>query len=358
MKSAEKLPKALKLVRNYCFFFVIVAFVVTCCMMLFLSTMLDTMELELTDDDVQLAAKLTFLNVVLVSLLLTVIDAIRRYFTVERSAKKIIETAKRITDGDFSARVDRTPYLTYDDSELGEIGYYINKMAEELSGVETLRSDFISNVSHELKTPLAVIGNYASMLCEKDMDDETRMEYAGAIKNSSQRLAVLISNILKLNKLENQQIAPKAEVYDLGEQLCECLLGFEDVWEEKDLDIETDIEDGVSVLADAEMMSLVWNNLFSNAVKFTEKGGCVKLYLKSDGDFAVVSVEDTGCGISAETGKHIFDKFYQGDTSHATQGNGLGLALVKRVIDILQGEISVESTVGKGSTFVVKFQRS
>ena len=183
------------------------------------------------------------------------------------------------------------------------------------------------------------------------------MEYAKALTDASRRLADMMTNILKLNRLENQQITPVAKCYNLSEQLCACLLGFEEAWEKKELNIETDIEDAIYVSSDEEMMSLVWNNLFSNAIKFTEKGGTVSLFLHKEGDFAVVRVSDTGCGISADVGKHMFDKFYQGDTSHATQGNGLGLALVKRVVDMMQAEIGVESTVGVGTTFTVKIRK-
>ena len=135
------------------------------------------------------------------------------------------------------------------------------------------------------------------------------------------------------------------------------MLGFEDLWEDKNLDIQTEIQENVRITADPEMLSLVWNNLFSNAVKFTEPGGTVSLVLETQGDQAVVKVSDTGCGISQEVGNHIFEKFYQGDTSHATKGNGLGLALVKRVIDITRGDIQVNSEVGKGSTFTVRLRR-
>ena len=183
------------------------------------------------------------------------------------------------------------------------------------------------------------------------------MEYARAVTAAARRLANLITNILKLNKLENQQIYPVVKTYDLGEQICECLLSFEDVWEKKNLEINTDVEEEVMVDTDAELLALVWNNLFSNAVKFTDPGGKLFLSLKSEGDYAIVQVTDTGCGIPPEVGRHIFEKFYQGDTSHASQGNGLGLALVKRVIDIVGGDISVSSQVGKGSTFTVKLRR-
>jgi signal transduction histidine kinase len=163
----------------------------------------------------------------------------------------------------------------------------------------------------------------------------------------------MISNILKLNKLENQTIYPASVTFDLGEQLCECLVGLEDVWDKKGLEIDADVEENVRVKADPELLTLVWNNLFSNAIKFTDEGGKISLSMKSENSRAVVKISDTGCGISPEVGKHMFEKFYQGDTSHASKGNGLGLALVKRVIDITGGDISVSSEVGKGSTFTV-----
>ena len=143
----------------------------------------------------------------------------------------------------------------------------------------------------------------------------------------------------------------------MSEQLCQSLLAFEDAWEKKGLEIETDIADDVRIKSDPELLSLVWNNLISNAVKFTPEGGTIGITLKADEENVTVSVSDTGCGIGPEVGKHIFEKFYQGDTSHATQGNGLGLALVKRVVDILNYEIKVQSVYGQGSTFAVRIRR-
>lgn len=343
-------------IRRYLIFFLLMAFVITCCMILFLNMMTRATGFELTQKYIEQAAKVTFLNVALLSLLCTVIDGIRRRIMVKRPVKRIVSAAEQIMKGDFSVRI---PSLRSADKMSGfdVIADYFNQMAEELSGTETLRTDFIANVSHELKTPLAVIQNYGTLLQQPSLSEEKRQEYAKAITNTSRRLANLITNILKMNKLETQQIYPKAETYELGEQLCECLLAFESAWEEKDLEIETDVEEEVLVDTNAELLSLVWNNLFSNAVKFTEPGGTISLSLKAEGEFAIVRVSDTGCGISSEVGKHIFEKFYQGDTSHAAQGNGLGLALVKRVIDIVGGDISVSSEVGKGSTFTVKLRR-
>ena len=343
-------------VRRYLSFFLLMAFVITCCMLLFLNRVSQTTGLELGRVHVEQAAKLTFANIVFLSLICTVIDGIRRRFMVDRPVRQIIKAAEQIMKGNFSVRIPPFHSLDFMDG-FDVIADYFNKMVQELAGTESLRTDFIANVSHELKTPLAVMQNYGTMLQQPGLSEEKRLEYAKAVTESSRRLANLITNILKLNKLENQQIYPSMETYDLGEQLCECLLSFENVWEEKELEIETDLEEDIQVKTDRELLALVWNNLFSNAVKFTEPYGKVSLSLKAEEEYAVVKVTDTGCGISPEVGKHIFEKFYQGDTSHATQGNGLGLALVKRVIDIVNGEISVSSEAGKGSVFTVKLRR-
>ena len=342
--------------KSFLIFFLLIAFVLTSSILLFMTYLTRATGVVLDRSNVTMAAVMTFGNVLMLSLVCTLVDQLRRKLTVERTVQRIAQGAEQIAAGDFSVRIQ--PAISLDGSDgFNRIVGCFNRMAEELGGIETLRTDFISNVSHELKTPLAVIENYGTMLQQPGLDEETRREYAKTITGASRRLADMISNILKLNKLENQQIYPAKTRFDLGEQLCECLLGFEDAWEKKSLEIETDIEDEITVENDPELLSLVWNNLFSNAVKFTEPGGTVGLKLYTEGGMAVVEVSDTGCGISPETGAHIFEKFYQGDTSHATQGNGLGLALVKRVVDIVGGEIDVTSRVGKGSTFTVKIRR-
>ena len=226
-------------------------------------------------------------------------------------------------------------------------------MVAELSGVETLKTDFIVNVSHELKTPLSVIQNYATILQDTALSEERRLEYAKNITLASRRLSTLIANILKLNKLENQQIFPQKQKFNLSEQITECLLDFETVWEEKEIGIEADIPDGIFLDSDPELLSLVWHNLFSNAFKFTPSGGRVTITLSQADGAITFSVQDTGCGMSEETQKHIFEKFYQGDTSRATQGNGLGLALVKRVCDITGAKVRVESEEGRGAKFSI-----
>lgn len=272
--------------------------------------------------------------------------------TYEEPMHKLAEAATRVANGDFSVYVSTqhtADKLDYLDAMILDF----NKMVEELGSIETLKTDFISNVSHEMKTPIAIIKNYAEMLQLESVTEEQRKEYAATIESAALRLSALISNILKMNKLENQSLTPKAEVYDVCRQLCECILRFEEIWDEKEINLETDIEDMAMIKADASLLELVWNNLISNAVKFTESGGSINICQVSDERYVKVSITDTGCGMSRESMNHIFDKFYQGDTSHSTEGNGLGLALVKRVLELMKGDIQVFSEEGKGSTFTV-----
>lgn len=355
--AADMWGRVLHAIYRYVVFFALTAFMVSCTTMLFVSVLAETLDITLTGDNLNMAAKLTFGNVVFLSVLFTVIDALRRRFTTGKITKRIAQAAGKVVNGDFSVRI--APVNRFGaDEKFNEIIDCFNMMTEELSGVETLRTDFIANVSHEMKTPLSVMQNYGTLLQAPVLDDKTRIEYAKGVTDASRRLADMMTNILKLNRLEKQQIYPKAEEYDLGEQLCECMLSYETVWEKKNIEIDTDIEENVMVRSDRELLNLVWNNLFSNAFKFTPDGGMVSVMLKTEEQYAIVKVTDTGCGMSPDMGAHIFEKFYQGDSSHATEGNGLGLALVKRVVDIFKGEITVESVKGEGSTFTVKFKRS
>ncbi len=347
--------RVLKGISSYIIFFLTVAFAVSCCTMLFVTTLTADLNITLTQENVSAAAKLTFWNVVLLTLVFVVIDYVRRRLMVEKPVKQIIQATNRIMQGDFSVRLQHFSH-TMGGNDFNPIVDAINNMAQELSGTEMLRNDFISNVSHELKTPLAVMGNYAAMLSAPSVTEEERREYANALCAAAKRQSSLITNILKLNKLENQQIFPQSQRFDLTEQLRENLLQFEELWEEKNLHIQVALQEDVFVNSDPELLSLVWNNLISNAVKFTPREGTVRLSMEAEEGWALVTVADTGCGFGREVGSRLFEKFYQGDPSHATAGNGLGLALVKRVVDILGAEITVESVVGKGSTFRVKLR--
>ena len=289
------------------------------------------------------------------ALLLTFMLRSKMRDTYEKPLQAISEATKEVAAGDFSVRIDSI----HDESRQDYLDVMIrdlNTMIAELGTIETLKTDFISNISHEIKTPLAIIQNYAKLLQSDTLTEEERREYSAAISDTTARLSTLITNILKLNRLENQEIGLATEPFDLSAQLAECLLGFEAIWEEQGIEIAPQIEDDVMVNSDRELLAIVWNNLLSNAFKFTDAGGTVSVTLdRRDGE-ACVTVRDTGCGISPEALRHIFDKFYQEDTSHAAQGNGLGLALVSRILDMLGGRISVESTPGEGSAFTVRLK--
>ena len=296
-------------------------------------------------------ALVMLLVVVFLAIIFTIADVIRRRITVDKPTEQILSATERIAAGDFSVRLQTEHhYENYD--QYDEIKENINLMAAELRKSEVLKSDFISNVSHELKTPLSIIHSYAELLKKEDLDEELRKKYCDILVQASKRLSDLVTNILKLNKLENQKLLPELSKFSLDECLAERVIALEELIEKKALTLDLSLDE-MEVYSSKSYLEIVFSNLLSNAIKFTNEGGRVALTCKKEGKNAVVCVEDNGCGISAETGKHIFDKFYQGDTSHAKEGNGLGLALVKKVIDVLGGEISVQSEEGKGSAFTV-----
>lgn len=341
-------------VWRFIFYFLFVGFVVTCSFMLFFSSgRMPHADIVINDETISYRAVKTFFNLLLLCFFFSIFDSIKRRITIGRPVERILDATHKITTGDFSVRIKPLNPIA-SRNEFDAIIEDFNKMAEELSTTETLKTDFIANVSHEIKTPLAVIQNYATMLQDPEISEEQRIKYAESISSSSKRLSSLITNILKLNKLENQQIFPRNEPYNLGEQLCECMLHFEDAWEKRSLNIITDIDDDIIIYSDKELLDLVWFNILSNAVKFNRDGGDVIVSVKTENNKAVVKISDTGCGMTEEIGKHIFEKFYQADPSRSTAGNGLGLALVKRVLDITYSEIQVESELDKLTTFTVK----
>lgn len=270
----------------------------------------------------------------------------------EKPMKELAEATAKVAQGDFSIYVP--PIHTMDKLDYLDVMIAdFNKMVEELGSIETLKTDFFSNVSHEIKTPIAVIQNNAELLQNGNGTEAQRQEYIEAILQATHRLSGLITNMLNLNKLEKQVIQPVPEPFDVSAQLCECALQFEDIWEKKNITFDADIEERVMIEADAGLLEIVWTNLLSNAMKFTPEGGSVCITQTSDQDRITVCVSDTGCGMDENTLKRIFDKFYQGDTSHATEGNGLGLALVQRILQLSDGTIAVKSVPGKGSVFTV-----
>lgn len=302
------------------------------------------------NDLAQIIIPVAYWGIVAVAMTLFTRRKIKR--TYDEPMHQLAEATKKVANGDFSVYIPafHTPdKLDYLDVMILDF----DKMVEELGSIETLKTDFVSNVSHEMKTPIAIIKNYAELLQMDGISEKQRKEYGQSIEAAALRLSNLISNILKLSKLENQRMVPEVETYDVCRQLCQCAILFEDAWEEKEIELETDMEDYAMIKADQSLLELVWNNLLSNAVKFTEPEGTIGIRQTTQGKQIRISIWDTGCGMSQETARHIFDKFYQGDTSHSKTGNGLGLAMVKRVMELLDGEIKVVSQDGKGSNFTV-----
>lgn len=328
-------------------FFLGICFVTTANIILFLH---DT---DLTEYYIRNRAPKVFLNVFVLSLLFTIVTFFFGYFITSRHVREILKFSDKVSRGDYKVRLN-IKETSFDPHGYKKIKKNLNKMVDELGSVETLRTDFISNVSHELKTPLAAIQNYATLIQGSNLSDEEKSDYSKQIVQNVTNLSSLITNILKLNKLENQRIFPTVKEINISELVCECMIGFEQIWEEKKIQIKADIEEEVLTFTDSELLKVVVNNLISNALKFTDNDGTVIIKVEGfNKNGAVISVSDTGCGMDKKTGNHIFEKFYQGDTSHNRQGNGLGLALVKQIIDILGYEINVQSEVGVGSTFIL-----
>ena len=262
--------------------------------------------------------------------------------------KKLRVAMDKVADGDFSVRLEEKS----SSKEIMEIYTGFNLMAHELSSTEILQTDFVSNVSHEFKTPINAIEGYSTLLQDSDNMDDDQREYIDKILFNTRRLSSLVGSILLLSKLENQQIPSHQVEYRLDEQIRQSIVALEPAWEQKDIEFDVEL-DRVSYLGNEPMMRHVWDNLVSNAIKFSPNGGTVKIHLAKKLKKLIVTVEDQGPGLSEEAQKHIFDKFYQADASHKQEGNGLGLALVKRILTIEKGQIATENIPEGGCRFTV-----
>ena len=261
----------------------------------------------------------------------------------------LVQAMHNVSQGDFSVRVD-------DEGVTGDMGRLVssfNDMASELGGLELFRKDFINNFSHEFKTPIVSIRGFAKQLERDDLTDAQRREYLGIIVSESDRLANMSGNVLLLSKLENQTIVTDQTTYRLDEQLRKCILLLEKQWSQKDLELDLELDE-LPFYGNEEMLQHVWVNLLGNAIKFSPAGGTLRVTLHREGGDAVAAVRDAGPGMDEATRRRIFEKFYQGDTAHAAEGNGLGLSLVKRIVDLCQGSVEVDSAPGEGSTFTVR----
>ena len=261
---------------------------------------------------------------------------------------KINDAAKKVARGDFSVRLEEKSIA----KEIEEIATSFNIMVKELSNTETLRSDFVGNVSHEFKTPLSAIEGYATLLQDERLTKEEQALYVSRILENTSRLSKLTHSILSLSQLENQEIVLQQEVYSLDEQIRRVLLGYEPLWEEKELTIDLALE-STQIYGSKSLLAQVWSNLIDNAIKFSRKGGTLFVSCWEFDGKIVVRVRDSGIGMSEEVRLHAFDKFYQGERSHSGQGSGLGLALVRRIVSLSDGAIEIQSKEGKGTEIIV-----
>lgn len=266
-----------------------------------------------------------------------------------RPIDDLISATRSVSKGDFSVRVEVGTSV----DEIDELQRSFNEMAAELGSIELFREDFINNFSHEFKTPIVSIRGFARQLQREDITEEQRREYAGIIAEESDRLANLASSILLLSKLENQNIVTDKAPFRVDEEIRGSILLLEKQWEAKELALNLDLKQ-VTLTGNTGLLSHVWMNLIGNAIKFSPRAGALEICCRREGESVVFSVRDEGPGMDEETQRRVFDKFFQGDASHSLKGYGLGLALVKRIVLLCQGEVEIQSSPGAGSTFLVR----
>lgn len=284
------------------------------------------------------------LNSVLVGLIL--------FFIVNHQLLKPIDAltkaTKEISKGNFDVTVEK-----FRDDEIADFTDSFNKMVKELASLDYLKKDFISNVSHEFKTPLSIIDGYIDLLEDENITPEERKEYLNTIREETERLTNLSTNALRLSKLENQEEPKNRQEFSLDEQIRKCILLLENSWNKKKIKMNVKLAN-VSIYNEPELLEQVWINLLNNSIKFSNENGTISVNLLTKNKMATVIIEDKGIGIEKEKIERIFEKFYQTDKSHSKEGNGLGLAIVQRIIRLCDGTINVESEIGKGTKFTIE----
>lgn len=279
-----------------------------------------------------------------------IIGSILMFFATKRISKPIkyiSDVTKEVSKGNFDISINYE-----NDDEIGVLAENFNTMIKELKNMEYLRKDFISNVSHEFKTPIASIQGFVELLKNNEVSQDKKEEYINIIIDETERLSKLTSNMLKISRLDNQVIPNKQEEFSLDEQIRKIVLLLQDKWEEKEIGLNINLED-TKFYGDKELIEQIWINIIENAIKFSNFKGEISINLKNFKNYIVIEVCDNGIGMSKEVQKRVFEKFYQGDNSRAREGSGLGLSIVKRIIDIYKGDIEIESNIGVGTKFKV-----
>lgn len=292
--------------------------------------------------------------IALLSLLLAIMISVAIERTIVKPMRSMTWHMGELAKGDFSIRMP--PNDRIEINEAKQFTKSFNKAAEELSGIEIMRANFISDFSHEFRTPIASISGFAQLLRNQNLSPKERDEYLDIIIDESKRLSNLSEDILNLSRMESSSILTNVSTVDVAEGLRRSIAIVEPNANEKDIAVTVDIDE-TQVIGNADYLSQLWTNILQNAVKFTPKGGSIKISLKNSQvqktKSVTCTISDDGCGMDESTRTHLFERFYQGDTSHAQEGNGLGLSLCKRIVDLHGGTIRVISAPGKGSTFVV-----
>lgn len=304
------------------------------------------------DGQVELGGALAFVYTVCILIAVSMVVMIRMVFI--HPLQRNIEAMKKLANGDFAVRVNHAEH-GYVPREMVEFEQSFNKAAEELGGTEILRKDFINNFSHEFKTPIVSISGFADLLLDEDVTPEEQREYLQIIRDESRRLAQLSGSVLLLNRIEAQTILTDCTDFSLDEQLRQCILVTRQKWRDKPLQFEAALAPCTYHGSEA-LVKEIWLNLLDNAAKFSQENGTISVTLHCEQGRPVVAVTDHGCGMDAETCRHIFEQFYQGDTSHRTQGNGLGLAMAQKIAALHGGAVTVDSRPGSGSCFTVVLQ--
>lgn len=290
--------------------------------------------------------ELNFSNFTIIVIVSAVVGGVISYFitwALIKPVSKLSTALKSVADGNFNTRIETKSHF----ESVREMYENFNIMTETLESTETIQSDFVSNVSHEMKTPINAIEGYATLLqgCENKTPEER--EYIEKIMFNTQRLSELVGNILLLSKVDNQVIQTNQSVFRVDEQIRRALLMLEPKWSEKNIDFTVELEE-VEITGISNFLFHIWSNLIDNAVKFNKPNGEIIMTLKKDGDRIIFTIEDAGEGVAPEIADKIFGKFYQGDTSRKSQGNGLGLALVQKITELHGGEIKVEKSAALG----------
>ena len=298
-------------------------------------------------ENIYLAAVYEVLGTIFTMILILVSTNTYTYRKRMQEVNTLANAIEQVANGDFHVQIPIRP-----NDPMAQIYADFNKMSAELASVQLLRNDFINNYSHEFKTPIASINGFAALLLSKKLPENEQRQYLEIIRDESERLSRLTSNTILLSKLSSQRIVTDIEQYNLGEQLRQCSIILSQNWLEKNIEFDGDFPD-VPFSANKELLQHLWLNLIGNAVKFTPEGGTITVRLREESRTVRITVSDSGIGMDETTLAHLFDPYYQGDSSRSSQGLGLGLSIAKRIVELNEGTISAESTPGSGSTFTV-----